>query len=285
MAFLCAVCYSHSSFAQCVVSGPSNATVFSNNTSAGTVAWNNPGNASTSNNSYAQASQLLSLFATANTNYLVVQGLGFTIPVAATICGISVSVERSAGGLSLGGAVKDAEVRIIKNGSITGINHANAASWPGTDAIATYGSSSDVWGVSWTPADINAGNFGIMIAASLSAGLVSVSMSARIDHVSVTVYYLNPSILPVTTVVRQVRQQRHAIGFYPNPAGNAIHIFGRRKTSAITINDMQGRLVRSVHIDPAVHLPQVTLAGISPGLYLLEIDGIVFRLWIAGQGK
>lgn len=284
MAFVC-VLFNYHATAQCIQSGPFNATTFSNNASIGSVAWNSPGNAALSDNSQVQATQVLALFATANTNYLVVQGLGLAIPAASTICGISVDIEHSAGGISLGGGIRDASVRIVKNGSITGTDHASPSNWGGSDAHATYGSSTDIWGVSWTPADINAGNFGVAIAASLNAGLASVALSARVDHVTITVYYMNPSILPLKPekLTVQVRPAVRNIGFYPNPAANTIYITGRRKTAFIMIKDLEGKLIRLLNVDPALRLPQVSLAGIKPGLYLLEIDGEVFRLRVGQQ--
>lgn len=282
MALLCLALFNHYATAQCIQSGPFAATAFANNTSTGTVAWNSPALAGLSDNTNTQATQVLSLFATANTNYLMAQGFGFNIPTAATICGIAVSIERSAGGLSLGGGVEDASVRIIKNGSITGTDHASAAGWGSSDVVATYGNSTDIWGVTWTPADINASNFGVAVAASLQAGLASVTLSARIDHITVTVYYMNPSLLPLKPgkgkATAQATPPIRTIGFYPNPTGNSIYITGRRKTAVIVIKDLEGRLIRKVHIDPAVRQPSVSLAGIKPGMYLLEIDGQIFRL-------
>jgi hypothetical protein len=362
MAFLCAVCCSHSSFAQCIVSGPFTGATLTNSTSAGTVAWNSPALVALSDDNYTQATQLLPLLSTVNTNYLVVQGLGFAIPTAATICGISVTVERSATGiLNLGSYVRDASVWIVKNGSMTGTDHASATNWPGSDAMTTYGNSTDIWGVSWTPADINAANFGVAIAATLHAGLVGLTLTARIDQVTITVYYLNPSVLEaklgsfkvvardITNIIswgaavyddstrfiversadsrhwqtigtiqgqihlrqylfqdnspfpgvgyyrlgiagnssnifyspiQKVFQRNENIGFYPNPAGDIIYITGKRNTPAIVITDLQGRVIRSINIDPSLSLPQVSLTGINPGLYLLEIDGTVLRLRI-----
>jgi hypothetical protein len=282
MAFVCTVLIHSLAVAQCIQVGPLDAALFSNNTSLGTVAWNNPGNAALSDGNRAQATQVLSLFDMAPTNYLVVQNLGFAIPTGAAICGISVAVERSAGGLSLGGSVEDLSVKIVKNGSIAGTEHASATGWPSGGATATYGSSTDTWGLSWLPSDINANDFGVAIAASLNAGLASVSMSARIDHVNITVHYMNPFILPAKPrqLTVHVTPAAPAIGFYPNPAGNSITITGKRKTAAISIKDLEGRLIKSVNMDPAVRLPQLSLVGIKPGLYLLEIDGSVVRLQV-----
>lgn len=283
MALLCLIFLNRQATAQCVPAGPFGVTVFSNNTSTGTAIWNTLSDVILADNNYAISTQALGILATSNTNYIQVGGLGFSIPAGSTICGITVSVERSAGGLGVGCVVHDADVRIVKNGVLTGTNHASGASWGSSDAVATYGGAADLWGTTWMPADINAAGFGVAIAASMQTGLIALALSARIDYISVTVHYMSPVTLPLrpreSTV--QAPSPVRNIGFYPNPAGNTIYITGRRKTPTITIKDLEGRLVKRVNIDPDIRLPQVSLVDINPGLYLLEIDNTVFRLNVA----
>lgn len=62
--------------------------------------------------------------------------------------------------------VYDHRVRIIKNGAIGTTDKATADAWPlGSDIYATYGGSSDLWGETWTPSDVNSANFGVAISA------------------------------------------------------------------------------------------------------------------------
>jgi hypothetical protein len=283
MALLCLVFFNRETTAQCVPAGPFGVTVFSNNTSVGTAVWNTLNDVILADNNYAISTQVLGILATANTNYIQVGGLGFAIPAGATICGITVSVERSAGGLGVGCVVQDADVRIVKNGVLTGTNHASGVNWSNSDAVATYGGAADMWGTTWIPADINAAGFGVAIAASLQTGLVGLALSARIDYISVTVHYMSPTTLPLRphqSTVQAPAPVRN-IGFYPNPAGNAIYITGRRKMATIAIKDLEGRVVKRMSIDPDIRLPQVSLIDINPGLYLLEIDNTIFRLNVA----
>ena len=80
--------------------------------------------------------------------------------------------------------VIDNEVKLIKAGIVSGNNNADLASdWSTTDASATYGSNSDLWGLAWTDADINDVNFGIAISASVN------NSTAQIDNVTITIYY------------------------------------------------------------------------------------------------
>lgn len=83
----------------------------------------------------------------------------------------------------------DHRVQLIKGGVIGGLDLSNTSPWPTTDTYATYGGPLELWGRSWTTADINASNFGAALAAKVANG------TARVDHMRVTVYYY--STLPV----------------------------------------------------------------------------------------
>lgn len=152
-----------------------------NDNRIGAIPWDNVGNIATSDNNNSTAGLLV---LGTNTNYLVASGFNFSIPNNATICGISVSVERSRTGI---GTISDNAIYLYRMGNDVGSNHAAGGAWPGSDQIATYGGENDLWGASWTPSDINNSGFGVAISVSLS--LVSVLTSARIDHVTLSVYY------------------------------------------------------------------------------------------------
>lgn len=120
----------------------------------------------------------------ANTSqYLKVTNFGFAVPGGATINGIVAEVELSA---SAGSAVYDNSVKLVKGGTITGSDKKRASSsyWGTSDAYITYGSSGNLWGTTWSVSNINASNFGIVIAAKSNS-----AVTARIDHVRITVYY------------------------------------------------------------------------------------------------
>lgn len=175
--------------AQCVSTDLMAPKTVVNNSSIGLRAWGGTGNVISSDNTYASVTALI---IGDKTHYLHCTNFNFNIPSTASICGIEVRIERGAGGLLAN--VRDNSIRIIKGGTITGTEHAvTGSSWPASDGTGTYGSSSDNWGLTWTPADINSSDFGIAISANL--GGLSVLPSARIDHVTIRVWYNN--ILPV----------------------------------------------------------------------------------------
>ncbi|MBK9177422.1 MAG: hypothetical protein IPM46_14030 [Flavobacteriales bacterium] len=83
----------------------------------------------------------------------------------------------------------DHAVRLVKGGVIAGNNLASASAWPTSDAYATYGGATELWGQAWNLADVNASNFGAALAARVQNG------TARVDHMRITVFYY--STLPV----------------------------------------------------------------------------------------
>jgi hypothetical protein len=142
----------------------------------GTVAWENAGNAKVSDGVFATAS------GGGITHFLKATNFGFAIPSTATIFAILVGVERSQSGK---GDVDDEAVRLVKGGVIGTTDRARPGyGWPEVEEYAFYGG--DLWGDTWTPANINATTFGAAIAADT---LNVESLSARVDHIQIGVYY------------------------------------------------------------------------------------------------
>lgn len=150
---------------------------FASDNTLGAVAITNASNAQLSDNSYATSVLLLSQIS----NYLKVTNFNFTIPTDATITGITVSVERSSTVLN---GTHDSSVKLVKGGTISGNDKASATQWPTSDGTATYGSATDLWGLSLTPADINSSGFGVVVAA-----VADLASTAQVDYVTITVDY------------------------------------------------------------------------------------------------
>lgn len=172
-------------FAQ-IPSGPNSPTAAANNAAVGSKVWSSPTNIFALDNAYAAAVGMVNNQASA---YLVASGFGFAIPTGATITGIQVSVTRLQGSEPGTATIQDYSVKIVGGGVITGVDHAATGNnWPTTNADYTYGSSSDTWGATWTPADINASNFGVAVSA-MGVASDSSYQDALIDYVSIMVYY------------------------------------------------------------------------------------------------
>ena len=128
-------------------------------------------------------------------HYLKATGYGFAVPVGATVEGIVVSVRHLASASTF---VFDAAVKLVKAGAIGSTDKADTTNqWANTPATITYGSSTDLWGDTWTPSDVNDATFGVAFAAQTIGG----SRTANVDHITVTVYYTTALTLTATAAM------------------------------------------------------------------------------------
>lgn len=187
--------------AQCIVVGPKNPATSANVPYAGSdYSFHNPSNALLSDNTFAYAASLASLF-NKTTDYLQVKNFGFNIPTAATICSIEANIIKSASDIDLliiSAWVKDYDVRIIKNNVLAGNNQKQSAAWADAPTTSTY-NADPLWGTTWSPAEVNSSNFGLSIAAEIKTGIGLLPV-VNIDNISLTVSYLDPSVLPAQVV-------------------------------------------------------------------------------------
>ena len=182
--------------------GPLSPGTIVDDATVGTVAWADPGNAAASDNIYSVAS------VAGTTHYLKATNFGFTVPTGATIDGIVVEIERKDTSDNPT-CDKDNKVQIVKSdGSIGTTDKADLDTWwPLSDTYKTYGSSSDLWGESWTAADINDSDFGVVLQAFMYSGIGT--ERASVDHIRITVYYTEVSGAAVRDMIQG--------GFMPFP--------------------------------------------------------------------
>ena len=158
--------------------GPASAATAADDATVGTQAWSNPTNIFASDTAYASAS----FNGTFTTHYLLGTNFSFSIPSTATILGIKVEWQKQSSN-----TVADNAARIIKGGVIGTTDKSVVGNWPVSEAYTTYGSSADLWGLSWAPSDINSSTFGTALSATITG-----AGSANIDHVRITVSYSMP---------------------------------------------------------------------------------------------
>jgi hypothetical protein len=98
------------------------------------------------------------------------------------------------GGWTLMGGIQDTNVKIVKSsGSIGTTNKAYTTTDWGIEEYVSYGSSSDLWGETWTPSDINNANFGVVISVETSHYLkatnfgYSIPTGATVDGISIEI--------------------------------------------------------------------------------------------------
>lgn len=170
-------------------------TVVSSDPTGAAPAWSNPGNATASDDARATCTGGTG----ENTEFLHATNFGFSVPAGATIDGLILEVERSRGANN---GNQDNQIHLAKNGvswlAPPGTNKSTGATFPASDAYTTYGSSSDLWGQTWTAADINHSGFGAGITAIDNLGN---GLSVRIDHVRITVHYTEVTFKPKTTFI------------------------------------------------------------------------------------
>jgi hypothetical protein len=163
----------------------------------GTVAWANPNNAKVSDGVFAGTWSMSSTYQ--YTHYLKATNFGFSIPAGATINGIVAEIQR----YDDTQYTYDDNVAIVKNGVVGATNKALVAAWGSSNSYFTYGSSSDLWGESLTPTDINNSNFGIVLSIKFnddSNGMIGNNI--YVDHIRITVYYTTVYYTVVQDVIQ-----------------------------------------------------------------------------------
>lgn len=159
-------------------------------TGVGTNAWNNPGNALSSNNGYATVGNMT---ASKESNYLKCTGYNLTVPDGATVTGIRVSVERKTDG----GTITDSKLHLVRAGTIqTGFNAATTTSYPKSDGVEVHGGSGNLWGASWVPADVNSSTFGVALTVRNTSTSSTTNRTVSIDVISVEVEFSYAGTLP-----------------------------------------------------------------------------------------
>ena len=162
-----------------------------NVTGVGDDNWTNPGRITADDNSEARAD----INDLDESRYLRGTDFGFLIPAGATINGIEVRIERDA---ETANRLRDLEVFLMKSGTIAGDNKAVlTGSYSKSTVNVDYGGGSDLWNTTWTPAEINATNFGI----SFRCWKYATQDNARwvdIDKIQIRVTYTPDPTAPVT---------------------------------------------------------------------------------------
>jgi hypothetical protein len=143
----------------------------------GDIPWTNPGNITANDSQYATVSG--NAGGISITSYpLVGSNFGFSIPSTATIRGVVVT----AGVNATPASTSLTEYASIRVG---GLDY-----YPATSSAPTYGSSTDLWGASITPADLNSANFQARVRTTSSNSSSAYTLS--VDNIEVTVYYEIP---------------------------------------------------------------------------------------------
>ena len=178
-------------------------------TSENAEAWVNPGNASADDGT--TTSITAATYDTPDISQLLVcSNFGFSVPSDAVITGITVEIDRN----NAAGAASDNRVQLAKGttfANLVGTNKADTAlDWPAALTIASYGSNTDLWGTTWTPAEVNASSFAVMLSVQADAANTDIA----VDFIRITVHYVENDFV--------------VNGFYDAPSAAARSIFGKK---------------------------------------------------------
>jgi len=82
----------------------------------------------------------------------------------------------------------------------------------------------------------------------------------------------------VYSPIQVIGQQVIAVRCYPNPFTDVINISGPSLIHAIALKDLQGRTLLSKTMGTTTNRVQLPASGLPPGLYLVQVDGAVFKV-------
>lgn len=111
----------------------------------------------------------------------------FTIPSDATIDGIKLRIKRKAT-IPAGGSVNDNNITLTLDAASPYGSTSDSNTWTSTDTFYTWGGATEMWGQTFTPAQVNDDNFGAMFSAVVGGG-TSLTTTAYVNFTEITVYY------------------------------------------------------------------------------------------------
>lgn len=154
-----------------------------NITSVNTMDWISPANVEVED-------ETLATFTTGPTqqlsHYLKTTGYGFAIPNGATITGVIVEVKRYLTQNDPNNNTWEAvymPISLVKGGSIQGTTTSGPDHWYSQNQYTAKGGPQDMWGITLTPTDVNASNFGVAFAVQ------STNAIANVDAIRIRVCY------------------------------------------------------------------------------------------------
>jgi hypothetical protein len=243
----------------------------------GATAWTNPGNIVSDNGTDATNNG-------SSSNYLVARNYGLSVPVGATVVGITVRIElseHSPGAETLNARLQDENGALIGSGktaSVTGT----------TKTVYTYGSTSDLWGATLTPAIVNDADFGVRFWFTTSHDI-------RVDYVTLAVEYtegtatLAGSASTSEAGTATPDTSKAATGESGTTSAGSVTQSGQAPLVGSAITSSQGELVRSrgLQIDSAQGsvTPTTALSGseITSEAGSVSVDTVGFNESLTGS--
>jgi hypothetical protein len=166
-------------------------------TAAAGTGWTNPTNVLADDDARAT-------FNLATQADLKVTGFGLSIPAVATIVGIE--VRHRGQGSSATAAQRQVRLGLTKDGTALAGTRKTACEYAqDADTDIASGGAADLWGTTWTPAEINAATFGVLLSDN-----DAVAAQLSIDSVEVVVHYTIAAFDSLATAVENKIQDVEA---------------------------------------------------------------------------
>ena len=168
--------------------GPNLPTAATGNTGiigGGNIVWGSPTNIELADGTSATNNLPNASISIQISDDLMGTGFGFSIPAGATINGILLQI--NARQSAVAGQVFENSIVLLKAGVFVGIDKSVGAALNTALTVMNYGGSSDLWGTTWTPADINGAGFGA--AASYQNQNMTNARTASVDFFEITVTF------------------------------------------------------------------------------------------------
>jgi hypothetical protein len=197
--------------------------------------------------------------------YLTCYNFGFNIPANAVIEGVSIDV---AGIPSSNGSVRDCTIVLRRDNlnNLYGTNMASTTPWNTNQPDHSYGSSTELWGLTWTPADVNSPDFGTYIKLY---NPTANQKSAYIDAVYITVTY---SIGMNTFSATSSPQTVTAFHDAANQTLNITTNFPANTDCEILVTDVLGKTVLRQNISAGdATSVRIETAFLVPGIYTCTV--------------
>ncbi len=190
---------------------------------------------------------------------------GFNIPSTGSITGISVMFVHSSV-YSHPTALVDTLASLLKGGVVSG-NSKHSLTGPynsTTTANVTLGGTGDLWGTTWTPADINASNFGFNFKLYL-ANVGNVDLKIW-QGIIINVYYLTPSGIiesqTKTSAISNVKINNSVMGLTD---------FEKLDNPTLQVFDLTGKQILNVN---PIETPSIDLSFLETGVYFYQIKSV-----------
>jgi hypothetical protein len=187
------------------------------------TAWTNPDYAKTDDANNAD----LVLTSVTYGDYLKLTNFGATVPVGATITGIQVQIYHTRTYVD----IHDNIVKLVRDGTIEGTNKASPTQWVGSGSyeMFTYGNSTDLWGLTWTVAQANSANTGLV----LSPKCTNTNGWAYVDYMNIKFYYMVGTGMSALNFTSNI--QMNFGNKYSNDTLDYIKLYYSLKTNVSTV--------------------------------------------------